>query len=233
MDAPEYIQWLSGLGVEFDKAPDGTMIDPRRRLLRKRMHAARFIPAPRSCAAATGPQPRHPRRRLHLAIRLSRLKTAHCAGAVLLNMETRLLVAKAKTVILATGGRAAALSGLPRTPTTTARRPTVLSSATAAGAAPVSGYTAVSSHGRGLPAQIYGALVTERVRSVGAMLVNAAESLWSPLETRDVAAASIIRSAPAHGKGVKTPLGDAVWLDTPMIELKHGAGTTKKRIPRP
>jgi succinate dehydrogenase / fumarate reductase flavoprotein subunit len=30
---------------------------------------------------------------------------------------------------------------------------------------------------------------------------------------------------------VATPEGFAVWLDTPMIELKHGAGTIEKRIP--
>ena len=64
------------------------------------------------------------------------------------------------------------------------------------------------------------------------MLINAeGEAFMNPLETRDVAAASIIRECSAHGKGVKTPLGDAVWLDTPMIELKHGAGTIEKRIP--
>ena len=53
----------------------------------------------------------------------------------------------------------------------------------------------------------------------------------NPLETRDVAAASIIRECTERGKGVKTPAGQAVWLDTPMIELKNGAGTIEKRIP--
>ena len=86
--------------------------------------------------------------------------------------------------------------------------------------------------GAAYPAQIYGALVTEKVRSVGAMLVNAdGEVFMNPLETRDVAAASIIRECTERGKGVKTPAGQAVWLDTPMIELKNGAGTIEKRIP--
>ena len=52
-----------------------------------------------------------------------------------------------------------------------------------------------------------------------------------PLETRDVAAASIIRECSDHGKGVKTADGIGVWLDTPMIELKNGEGTIEKRIP--
>ena len=52
-----------------------------------------------------------------------------------------------------------------------------------------------------------------------------------PLETRDVAAASIIRECTARGKGVTTPLGSGVWLDTPMIEMLGGPGTIEKRIP--
>lgn len=82
------------------------------------------------------------------------------------------------------------------------------------------------------PSQIYGALVTEKVRSIGAMLVNReGEAFMHPLETRDVSAASIIRECSARGKGVHTPLGDGVWLDTPMIEQLHGTGTIEKRIP--
>ena len=52
-----------------------------------------------------------------------------------------------------------------------------------------------------------------------------------PLETRDVSAASIIRECTDRGKGVTTPLGSGVWLDTPMIEILHGKGTIEKRIP--
>ncbi|MBQ3861980.1 MAG: FAD-binding protein, partial [Clostridia bacterium] len=41
-EAPEAIEWLNGLGVEFDKAPDGTMITTHGGgTSRKRMHAAR------------------------------------------------------------------------------------------------------------------------------------------------------------------------------------------------
>ena len=53
----------------------------------------------------------------------------------------------------------------------------------------------------------------------------------NPLETRDVSAASIIRECTDRGNGIATPEGYALWLDTPMIELKHGAGTIEKRIP--
>ena len=81
------------------------------------------------------------------------------------------------------------------------------------------------------PSQIFGALVTEKVRSIGAMLVNKdGEAYAHPLETRDVSASAIIREC-ANGKGVETPLGSGVWLDTPMIEMLHGEGTIEKRIP--
>ena len=44
------------------------------------------------------------------------------------------------------------------------------------------------------PSQILGALVTEKVRSVGAQLVNAeGEAYIHPLETRDVNASGVIR----------------------------------------
>ena len=83
------------------------------------------------------------------------------------------------------------------------------------------------------PEQIFGALVTEKVRSVGAMLINSeGEAFMHPLETRDVSAASIIRECSTNGKGVHTGNGGVgVWLDTPMIEMKGGAGTIEKRIP--
>ncbi|MFR5760737.1 MAG: FAD-binding protein, partial [Oscillospiraceae bacterium] len=93
-----------------------------------------------------------------------------CAGAILLNMETKeLLVAKAKTVILATGGAGRLhYQGFPTSNHY---------GATADGL--VLGYRAgakllypdtLQYHptGAAYPAQIYGALVTEKVRSVGA-----------------------------------------------------------------
>jgi succinate dehydrogenase / fumarate reductase flavoprotein subunit len=63
------------------------------------------------------------------------------------------------------------------------------------------------------------------------MLVNKdGEAYAHPLETRDVSASAIIREC-ANGKGVDTPLGSGVWLDTPMIEILGGEGTIEKRIP--
>ena len=87
--------------------------------------------------------------------------------------------------------------------------------------------------GVAFPQQIYGALVTEKVRSMGAKLVNSEGEVYvHPLETRDVNAAAVIRECTTRGKGVPTPNGGrAVWLDTPMIDRIHGKGTLEKRLP--
>ncbi len=74
-------------------------------------------------------------------------------------------------------------------------------------------------------------LVTEKVRSVGAQLVNAnGEAYIHPLETRDVNASGVIREC-EEGRGVEVPGGlKGVWLDTPMIEIL-GRGNYRKENP--
>ena len=70
-----------------------------------------------------------------------------------------------------------------------------------------------------------GALVTEKVRSVGAQLVNAnGEAYIHPLEARDVNASGVIREC-EEGRGVEVPGGlKGVWLATPMFEILGGEG---------
>ena len=235
--APECIQWLNKLGVEFDKEADGTMVTTHGGgTSRKRMHAAKDYSGAEIMRTLRDEVINRgiPVVDFTAAVEIILDKDGKAAGAVLMNMETKqLLVARAKTVILATGGAGRLhYQGFPTSNHY---------GATADGL--VLGYRAgakllypdtLQYHptGAAYPAQIYGALVTEKVRSVGAMLVNAdGEVFMNPLETRDVAAASIIRECTERGKGVKTPAGQAVWLDTPMIELKNGAGTIEKRIP--
>ena len=238
MDAPEAIQWLSGLGVEFDKAPDGTMITTHGGgTSRKRMHAAKDYSGAEIMRTLRDEVLNHTDIQVvdcTSAIELIKDEQGRCAGAVLLNMETKeLLVARAKTVILATGGAGRLhYQGFPTSNHYGATADGLILGYRAGARLLYPDTLQYHPTGAAFPAQIFGALVTEKVRSVGAMLINAeGEAFMNPLETRDVAAASIIRECSAHGKGVKTPLGDAVWLDTPMIELKHGAGTIEKRIP--
>ena len=168
------------------------------------------------------------------AVELIKDEKGQVAGAVLLNMETGdYSVARAKTVVIATGG--AGRMHYQGFPTSNHY------GATADGL--VLGYRAGASllyqdsiqyHPTGAiyPAQILGALVTEKVRSVGAQLVNAnGEAYIHPLETRDVNASGVIREC-REGRGVDVPGGaKGVWLDTPMIEILGGEGTIEKRIP--
>ena len=86
--------------------------------------------------------------------------------------------------------------------------------------------------GVAFPPQIVGALVTEKVRSVGAQILNIdGEAFMNPLETRDIASSSIIRECTARNKGIPTPNGYGVWLDTPLIEEIHGEGAILQKIP--
>lgn len=236
-EAPEAIQWLNNLGVMFDKAPDGTMITTHGGgTSRKRMHA---------CRDYSGSEIMRVLRDEVLnrgitvvdftsAIELIKDKEGKAAGAVLQNMETgEILVARAKTVILATGG--AGRLHYQGFPTSNHYGATAdgLVLAYRAGAKLLYPET-LQYHptGAAAPTQIYGALVTEKVRSLGAQLVNReGVAFVNPLETRDVTASAIIRECKQNGGGVRTTDGEGVWLDTPLIEMINGEGTIEKRIP--
>jgi succinate dehydrogenase / fumarate reductase flavoprotein subunit len=86
--------------------------------------------------------------------------------------------------------------------------------------------------GAAYPEQILGLLVTEKVRGLGAHLVNNdANRYINELETRDVNSAGIIREC-LQGRGVTTPSGQqGVWLDSPVIEMAKGEGTILKQLP--
>lgn len=238
MEAPEAIKWLNDLGVMFDKAPDGTMVTTHGGgTSRKRMHA---------CADYSGAEIMRVLRDEVInrgipvvdftsAVELIMDDKGQVAGAVLQNMETdEYLVARAKVVIIATGGAGRLhYQGFP-----TSNHYGATADGLVLGyrvGAPLLYQDTIQYHPTGVayPPQLFGALVTEKVRSVGAMLVNRdGVAFMHPLETRDVAAASIIRECSDRGMGVPTPGGGAgVWLDTPMIEMIHGAGTIEKRIP--
>ncbi len=238
MEAPEAIQWLNDLGVMFDKNADGTMVTTHGGgTSRKRMHA---------CADYSGAEIMRVLRDEVInrgipvvdftsAVELILDDKGQVAGAVLQNMETgEYLVARAKVVIIATGGAGRLhYQGFP-----TSNHYGATADGLVLGyrvGAPLLYQDTIQYHPTGVayPAQLFGALVTEKVRSVGAMLVNCdGEAFMHPLETRDVAAASIIRECSDRGKGVPTPGGGyGVWLDTPMIEMIHGKGTIEKRIP--
>ena len=236
-EAPEAIQWLNNLGVEFDKAADGTMITTHGGgTSRKRMHAAKDYSGAEIMRTLRDEVLNReiPVVDFTAAIEIILDEKGKAAGAVLMNMETReILIAKAKTVIIATGGAGRLhYQGFPTSNHYGATADGLVLAYRAGAKLLYADTLQYHPTGAAFPEQIFGALVTEKVRSLGAKLVNAkGEVFMHPLETRDVSAASIIRECSDRGNGVDTPQGKAVWLDTPMIELKNGEGTIEKRIP--
>ncbi|HCY52269.1 MAG TPA: succinate dehydrogenase/fumarate reductase flavoprotein subunit, partial [Clostridiales bacterium] len=236
-EAPDAIKWLSDLGVEFDKAPDGTMITTHGGgTSRKRMHAAKDYSGAEIMRTLRDEVLNRgiPVVDFTSAVELILDENGKCAGAVLMNMETReLLVARAKTVILATGGAGRLhYQGFPTSNHYGATADGLILGYRVGAKLLYADTLQYHPTGAAYPEQIFGALVTEKVRSLGAKLVNAnGEVFMHPLETRDVSAASIIRECTARGNGVHTADGIGVWLDTPMIELKGGEGTIEARIP--
>ncbi len=236
-EAPDAIRWLSDLGVMFDKTADGEMVTTHGGgTSRKRMHAckdysgAEIMRTLRDEVLNRG----IPVVDFTAAIEIIKDNEGKAAGAVLQNMETgEILVAKAKTVIIATGGAGRLhYQGFPTSNHYGATADGLVLAYRAGAKLLYADTLQYHPTGAAEPTQIYGALVTEKVRSLGAQLVNKdGEAFVYSLETRDVTASTIIRECKGRGNGVKTTDGEGVWLDTPMIEIIGGEGTIEKRIP--
>lgn len=237
MEAPDAIKWLNELGVMFDKDENGRMITTHGGgTSRKRMHAAKDYTGAEIMRTLRDEvlNRKIPVIEFTSAVELLKDEKGQCAGAVLLNMETGdYMVARAKSVVIATGGAGRMhYQGFPTTNHYGATADGLILGYRAG--VPLLYQDTIQYHPTGVayPDQLFGALVTEKVRSIGAMLVNKdGEAFMHPLETRDVAAATIIRECSDNEKGVDTVNGSGVWLDTPMIEALHGEGTIEKRIP--
>ncbi len=236
-NAPEAILWLSNLGVEFDKDKDGNMITTHGGgTSRKRMHAAKDYSGAEIMRTLRDEvlNRQIPVVDFTSAIEIILDENGNASGAVLLNMETKeLLVAKAKTVVIATGGAGRMhYQGFPTSNHYGATADGLILGYRVGAKLLYADTLQYHPTGAAYPEQIFGALVTEKVRSLGAKLVNAHGKVFMhPLETRDVTAASVVRECSERGNGIDTGNGQAVWLDTPMIEKINGEGTIEARIP--
>ncbi len=236
--APSVIKWLNDLGVEFDKMPDGTMVTTHGGgTSRKRMHA---------CKDYSGAEIMRTLRDetfnradsitvvdFTAAIEIIKNEKGEACGAVLMNIETgEIRIAKAKVVIIATGGAGRMhYQGFPTSNHYGATADGLVMAYRAGAKLLYQDSLQYHPTGAAYPTQILGKLVTEKVRSLGAKLINKDGEVYiHPLETRDVNASGIIREV-REGRGVKNDVQDAVWLDTPMIEKIHGEGTILKSIP--
>ena len=237
-DAPGVIKWLNDLGVMFDKEKDGTMITTHGGgTSRKRMHAAadysgaEIMRVLRDEALNRGIEVIE----FSPAIELLLDNEGKAAGAVLLNLETgEYVVVRAKTVIIATGGAGRLhYQGFPTSNHYGATADGIILGYRAGAELAFADTIQYHPTGVAYPSQIFGALVTEKVRSMGATPLNVdGEQFVYHLETRDVEASAIIRECVVKNKGIETPTGvKAVWLDTPLIDILHGEGTLEKRVP--
>jgi len=238
LDAPRVIDWLQGLGTMFDKTADGTYVTIHGGgTSRRRMHAARdysgaeIMRTLRDEVLNRGIEVVE----FTAAIELLKDDEGKCAGAVLYNMETEEhFVCRAKTTVIATGGAGRLhVQGFPTTNHYGATADGLVLAYRAG--APFIFMDAIQYHptGAAFPEQILGLLVTEKVRGMGAQLVNIeGDQFIYPLETRDVVASGIIRECGERKKGITTNTGMVgVWLDSPMIDLKHGPGSVKRALP--
>ncbi len=237
-DAPFIIKWLSEMGALFDRDENGDFVELwGGGTSRPRMHAARDYTGMEELRVI---RDEFRNRGIGLlefcpAVELLTDPEGRVCGALLWNMETdEYKVVRAKAVVLATGGFGRLhIRGFPTTNHYGATADGLVL-AYRAGAV-LRDLDTVQYHptGAAYPQQIVGLLITEKVRGLGAQVVNRdGEAFVYPLEPRDVEAAAIIRECYEREKCVITPTGlRGVWLDSPMIEEIHGKGTIEKRLP--
>jgi succinate dehydrogenase/fumarate reductase flavoprotein subunit len=236
--APSVIQWLEGLGVMFDKKPDGNLkVFHLGGMSRKRDHVAADITGTEIMRTIRDEaRDRDGIRVLEFSpvVELILNEQGHCAGAILYNLETEeYFLVKAKAVILATGGSGRLhIGGFPTT-----------NHYGATGDGLVLGYrsgvgvcflhtTQFHPTGAIFPEQAEGLLISEKFRGAGVHLLNIdGEQFVCETEPRDACASSIIRECTQVGKGVPAPADKVgVWLDSPMIDLLHGEGLLMKQF---
>jgi succinate dehydrogenase / fumarate reductase flavoprotein subunit len=239
MDAPYVIQWLERLGCMFNKRPDGVMETIHGGgTSRKRMHYARDYSGAEIMRTLRDEVRCRPQIRVLEFCPVVELLTdanGTVTGAVLLNLENHeYLVARAKAVVLATGGSGRLhYQGFPCTNHYGATADGLVLGYRVGAALSFLDTMQYHPTGAAYPEQIMGQLVTEKVRGLGAQLCNIDGVQFTfPLEPRDIESAAVIRECVEHGKGIPTPAGGVgVWLDSPLIDLKHGPGTVARELP--
>jgi len=236
IDAPKIINWHQELGVMYDRQEDGEFQElSGGGTCRNRMH---------SCKDYSGMEImrniRDRARNLEIPVLefcpVAELLTddkGQVAGGITFNLETyEYHVIRAKATILATGGSGRLhLSNYPTTNHYGATGDGLIMAYHAG--ANLLDLDTIQIHptGDAFPEPIVGVLSTEKIRGLGAIPLNAdGDPFVFPLEPRDVESASLIKEC-KEGRGIVTPTGmPGVWLDTPMIEIKHGEGTIATKL---
>ncbi len=239
-DAPLSIAWLERLGMMFNKLEDGRMVVRHfGGSSRKRLHSAGDMTGAEIMRVVRD-EARNRSDKITIlefcpAAELILDEDGKCAGAILYNLETQeFYVVKAKAVILATGGFGRLhIKGFACTNHYGATMDGVVMAYRVGVGNKYLYSTQYHPTGVVYPEQNVGLLITEKVRGLGAHVLNIdGEQFCFPLEPRDVESAELICEAMEKGKGVMTPTGRmGLWLDSPMIDEIHGEGTVKKELP--
>ena len=237
-DAPFIVEWLTNLGVNFDRLPDGSYFThmPAGHS-RKRSHSVKDITGLEIMRVLCDEIRNQgiPFLEFSPAVELLLDDQGQCAGAVLFNFDTeRYVVVQAKATLLATGGIGRLhIQGFPTSNHYGATADGLVMAYRAGAKLLYMGFIQYHPTGIAWPEQMLGLLISEALRAQGAQVVNAeGEMFVDRLETRDALSAAIIRECGERGKGVLTPTGMVgVWLDTPLIDLVGGGpGTFLRRF---
>ncbi len=239
-DAPLVIEWLESLGMMFDKDENGNLKTRHGGgTCRKRMHSAGDMTGSEIMRVLRD-EVRNRSEDIEViefspAVELVLDDNGHIAGAVLFNMETQeFFVVKAKAVIIATGGYGRLhIQGFATTNHYGATADGLVLGYRAGVPLAFMHSTQYHPTGAAFPEQNIGLLITEKVRGLGANLLNIkGEQFVFEREPRDVESACIIRECLERGLGIVTPTGRVgVWLDVPMIDILEGPGTIERELP--
>ena len=238
MDGPRVARWLEELGYMFDKDEDGRMVTRHGGgTSRMRMHSARDYSGAEVMRTLRDEVQNRDIEYIEFspAVELLLDDDGSCSGAVIYDLELEeYMVVRARSVIMATGGFGRIhVSGFPTTNHYGATADGLVMAYRAGANLLFMDSTQFHPTGAAFPEQIVGLLITEKVRGLGAHVVNAeGEQFVYPLETRDAEASAIIRECEGRDLGVTTPTGmTGVWLDSPMIDQIHGEGTLENELP--
>ncbi|MGQ9637420.1 MAG: FAD-binding protein [Thermodesulfobacteriota bacterium] len=237
-DAPMILEWLTRLGVMFDRKENGDLLASfAGGQCRRRVHSAadytgmEIMRVLRDEVYSRGIEVLE----FSPAVELLLDEKGRCGGALLVNLDTQeRWIIRSKATILATGGIGRLhIQGFPTTNHYGATADGLVL-ANRAGAKIIF-MDAIQFHptGTAYPEQLVGLLVSEAFRGWSAQLVNCeGRRFINELETRDVTSSATIREVVERKKGVSTPTGmQGVWLDTPLVELNKGKGTINRIFP--
>jgi succinate dehydrogenase / fumarate reductase flavoprotein subunit len=236
-DAPFIVEWLTNLGVNFDRLPDGVYYAhmPAGHS-RRRSHSVKDLTGLEFMRVLCDEVRNREIDVLEFspAVELILDDRGQCAGAVLFNFDTeQYFCVEAKATILATGGMGRLHpQGFPTSNHYGATADGLVMAYRAGAQLLYIDFVQYHPTGVAWPEQMLGLLVSEAVRAQGAQVVNVAGEMFvDRLETRDALSAAIIRECGERGKGVLTPTGMVgIWLDTPLIDMMGGEGTFLRRF---